>query len=98
VFHRITKALECIAQELKIGNSLKEKLMGKIDDLTTALTTSLDNLAQSITDEIARVEAIIAAGGLTQAQGDALQAQVDRLTAFKATLDAERPDQPPPTP
>jgi hypothetical protein len=68
-----------------------EKILAKIDDLTTALTTSIDYVGQSITDEIARVEAIIAAGGLTDAQSSALQAQIDRLTAFKATLDAERP-------
>jgi hypothetical protein len=91
MFRRIVSALESIAQELKTSNCLKEKFMAQIDDLTTALTTSIDNVGQSITDEIARVEAIIAAGGLTPAQVTALQAQIDRLTGFKAQLDAERP-------
>ncbi len=70
---------------------LENTLMAKIDDLTASLQTGLDGVAQSITDEIARVEALIAAGGLTDEQATALQAQIDRLTPLKAALDAERP-------
>jgi hypothetical protein len=78
--------------------SIKEEIrrtrrffMAKVDDITLALQAGLDSVVQSITDEIARVEALIAAGGLSPDQEAALQAQVDRLAGIKATLDSERP-------
>ena len=65
--------------------------MAKIDDITVSLTAAIDALGASITAEIARVEALLAAGGLSPEQEAALTTQIDRLTAAKAELDAERP-------
>jgi hypothetical protein len=78
--------------------SIKEEIrrtrrffMAKVDDITLALQAGLDSVVQAITDEIARVEALIAAGGLSSEQEAALQGQVDRLAGMKASLDSERP-------
>ena len=66
-------------------------ILSAIDDVLVSLTAKLDAVSQSITDEIARVEAIIAAGGIPQATVDALNAQLARLDGMKSALDAERP-------
>lgn len=76
----------------------EERLMGAIKDAVDVLSGKVDAAQQSATDEIARVEALIAAlegspddpAVVAEVQG--LQAKAD---ALKAALDAERPTPPP---
>lgn len=76
----------------------EERVMGAIKDAVDVLSGKVDSAQQSATDEIARVEALIAAlqgnpddpAVVAEVQG--LQAKVD---ALKAALDSERPAPPP---
>ena len=72
----------------------KEILMGAIADAVVVLNASVDAASQSATDEIARLEALIAA--LQGSPDDpavvaAVQAAQVKVDALKAALDAERP-------
>lgn len=79
---------------------LEKNIMAAIDDLKAAEaaeTAELSVVAQAVTDEIARVEAVIAnlQGGISatdaQAEITALNGHVDNLKTIAAQLAAERP-------
>jgi ABC-type transporter Mla subunit MlaD len=65
----------------------QEKIMATLQELSDAVDaigTGLTNLGTSLTAEIARLDALIAAGGATAAQ---LQPIVDKLNAQKTAID-----------
>lgn len=63
--------------------------MAQLDDLNQKLSDAIAKLGTDIQTEFDALKAQIAAGGVTQAQLDALQANIDKLTGLDTSVVAE---------
>lgn len=74
----------------------EKKTMAKLDDLTQKLSDAVTKLGTDIQTEFDILKAQIAAGGVTQVQLDAIQAQIDKLTGLDTSVLAEATPPAPP--
>jgi hypothetical protein len=98
---RIDRKIDGLINRLARVESTQGELMATtnttaaaLGDKLTAIETSLASIRADVTGLKAKITEMLAAGGISQADADALLAQATRIATSAAVLDAETPNTP----